>query len=135
MDFDKTEQHSERFLSVNPNGRIPALIDRERGVTVTESGAILEYCASAYWPNVDISAMTHLRDWIAMLHQRPSFSTGLTIPFFSTCLLRFSRCSSSGDRRGDCAQRRSDRRDVQTAPLSSPDNAAPSIVATSAFRC
>ena len=181
VDFEKSEQKSERFLKINPNGRIPALIDRARGVTVAESGAILEYiatrfaspllpsadealqlhlqakqwlywqvsalgpsmgqamyfqriakvrghddpfaigrfiaeaerclhmlddqlaasggpfvlgqrctvvdvacfpyCASAYWANVDISARTHLRAWIEMLHTRPSFATGLTVPF------------------------------------------------------
>ena len=181
VDFETNEQRSERFLSINPNGRIPALIDRARGVTVAESGAILEYsaarfaspllppadedlqlhlqtkqwlhwqvsalgpsmgqamyfqriakvrghndpfaigrfiaeaerclhmlndqlaasggpfvlgqrctlvdvacfpyCASAYWANVDISAMSHLLTWIEMLHQRPSFRTGLTLPF------------------------------------------------------
>ncbi|MEL6182419.1 MAG: glutathione S-transferase family protein [Myxococcota bacterium] len=181
VDFAQDEQRSERFLAINPNGRIPALIDRARGVTVAESGAILEYvatrfhspllpsadddlplhlqvkqwlywqvsglgpamgqamyfqriarvrghddpfaigrfiaeaerclgmlddqlqtsggpfvlgaqctlvdvacfayCASAYWANADISGMPHLRRWIAMLHERPSFKTGLTIPF------------------------------------------------------
>ena len=43
--------------------------------------ACFHSCASADWANVDISAMTHLCSWIAMLHKRPSFSTGLTIPF------------------------------------------------------
>jgi GST-like protein len=181
VDFEKSEQRSKGFLSINPNGRIPALIDRARGVTVAESAAILEYsaarfaspllppadedlqlhlqtkqwlhwqvsalgpsmgqamyfqriakvrgqndpfaigrfiaeaerclhmlddqlasssgpfvlgqrctlvdvacfpyCASAYWANVDISAMSHLLAWIEMLHQRASFSTGLTVPF------------------------------------------------------
>ena len=37
VDFEKGEQRSEGFLSINPNGRIPALIDRARGVTVAES--------------------------------------------------------------------------------------------------
>lgn len=40
------------------------------------------YCISAYWANVDISAMTHLRAWIVMLHKRLSFSTGLMPPFY-----------------------------------------------------
>ena len=31
--------------------------------------------------NVDISEMSHLLAWIEMLHQRPSFSTGLAVPF------------------------------------------------------
>lgn len=43
VDFEKNEQKSEGFLKINPNGRIPALIDRESGVAVAESGAILEY--------------------------------------------------------------------------------------------
>ena len=43
--------------------------------------ACFPYCASAYWANVDISAMSHLLAWIEMLHQRPSFRTGLTVPF------------------------------------------------------
>ena len=181
VDFEKNEQRSERFLAINPNGRIPALIDRTKGVTVAESGAILEYaatrfdspllpradddlplhlqikqwlywqvsglgpsmgqamyfqriakvrghddpfaigrflaeaerclkildeqleasggpfvlgeritlvdvacfayCASAYWANADLSDMPHLRAWIERLHVRPSFRTGLTIPF------------------------------------------------------
>ncbi len=48
VDFEANEQRSERFLAINPNGRIPALIDRARGVTVAESGAILEYAATRY---------------------------------------------------------------------------------------
>ena len=36
VDFEKGEQQSEPFLEVNPNARIPALIDRARGVTVAE---------------------------------------------------------------------------------------------------
>ena len=43
--------------------------------------ACFPYCASAYWANVDISEMSHLLMWIEMLHQRPSFSTGLAVPF------------------------------------------------------
>ena len=43
--------------------------------------ACFPLCASAYWANVDISTMTHLRDWIAMLNMSPSFRTRLTIPF------------------------------------------------------
>ena len=65
--------------------------------------ACFPYCASAYWANVDISAMSHLLAWIEMLHQRPSFSTGLTVPFLSACFLWPSVCNTGGNRGGDCA--------------------------------
>ena len=187
VDFEKGEQKSAAFLKINPNGRIPALIDRKHGVSVAESGAILEYAverfgygdagthpllpskaadlrahlqvkqwlywqvsglgpamgqamyfqriarvqghddpfaigrfvaeaerclgmldrqlaesggpfvlgdtctlvdvacfayaASAYWANCDVSDKPHLRRWLDMLHARPSFRTGVTIPF------------------------------------------------------
>lgn len=181
VDFARNEQRSEGFVAINPNGRIPALLDRARGVSVAESGAIVEYaalrfdspllppadkdlsrhlevkqwlywqvsglgpamgqamyfqriarvkghddpfaigrfvaeaerclgmldaqlaksagpfvlgtditlvdvvcfpyCASAYWAQADISGMPHLRAWLDLLHQRPSFVRGLGIPF------------------------------------------------------
>jgi len=181
VDFEKGEQKSDAFLKINPNGRIPALIDREKGVAVAESGAILEYvcevlnsdllpskdvnlqkhlqckqwlywqvsaqgpmlgqsmyfnriaatkgqkdefaiarfgneaerclkmlddqlletggpyllgkevsivdvscfpyAASAYWACIDISTMPQLKAWLTLLHERPSFKTGLCIPF------------------------------------------------------
>lgn len=182
VDFSKNVQRSSEFLKINPNGRIPALIDRKANVTVAESGAILEYvcetlkaskllprkeedlqkhltykqwlywqvsaqgpmlgqsmyfnriaatqgnkdefsilrfgkeaerclqmmddqlaesggpflfgkdvsivdiacfpyAASAYWACVDIMGMPHLVSWLDTLHERPSFKTGLTIPF------------------------------------------------------
>jgi GST-like protein len=48
VDFSQGQQRSPEFLEINPNGRIPALVDRARGVTVAESGAILEYAARRF---------------------------------------------------------------------------------------
>jgi len=46
MDFSKREQKEEWFLEINPNGKIPAIIDHDNNdFKVFESGAILIYLA------------------------------------------------------------------------------------------
>jgi GST-like protein len=49
VDFDKNEQKSPEFLSLNPNGKIPAIIDPNgpggKPLGLFESGAILDYLA------------------------------------------------------------------------------------------
>lgn len=49
VDFDKDDQETPEFLSLNPNGKIPAILDPNgpggRPLPLFESGAILQYLA------------------------------------------------------------------------------------------
>ena len=46
VNIGEGEQKKESFLSINPNGRIPAIVDDEVGdLAVFESGAIMIYLA------------------------------------------------------------------------------------------
>ncbi|CUM52548.1 unnamed protein product [Debaryomyces tyrocola] len=48
MDIFKNETKEEWFLELNPNGRVPTLVDSSAGVTISESGAILQYLVDTY---------------------------------------------------------------------------------------
>lgn len=45
VDIGKGEQFKPEFLAISPNNRIPAIVDRDTGISVFESGAILVYLA------------------------------------------------------------------------------------------
>jgi GST-like protein len=45
IDISKDEQFKPEFLAISPNNRIPAIVDRDNGLPLFESGAILMYLA------------------------------------------------------------------------------------------
>ena len=45
IDITKGEQFSPEFVAINPNSKIPAIVDRDTDITIFESGAILIYLA------------------------------------------------------------------------------------------
>jgi len=45
INITKNEQFSPEYVAINPNSKIPAIVDQDTGMTVFESGAILIYLA------------------------------------------------------------------------------------------
>ncbi|KAG8957085.1 glutathione S- transferase, nitrogen catabolite repression regulator [Tulasnella sp. 419] len=77
LNFQKNEQKDPWFLEINPNGRIPAIVDDNRGgFKVFESAAILLYIAQHYdkehtfWfdPVKDSDNHSEMLQWIFFAH-------------------------------------------------------------------
>ena len=67
IQLDKLEQKQESFLAINPNGRIPAIVDRDEGdFAVFESGAILIYLAekTGRLLPADVKARSQVMQWL-----------------------------------------------------------------------
>ncbi len=54
--FDKQEHKSDKFLAINPMGKLPAMV--HRGVVVTETAAICAYLADAF-PKAGLAPAIH----------------------------------------------------------------------------
>ena len=67
VDITKGEQFSPEFIALNPNSKIPVIVDTDTNITVFESGAILIYLAekaeSALWPQAQQARM-HVLQWL-----------------------------------------------------------------------
>ncbi|PIG93788.1 glutathione binding-like protein [Gloeocapsopsis sp. IPPAS B-1203] len=45
IDITKNDQFTPEYVAINPNSKIPAIVDQDTGITVFESGAVLIYLA------------------------------------------------------------------------------------------
>ena len=45
VNIGKGEQKEPEFLKISPNNKIPVIVDRDNGLSLMESGAILQYLA------------------------------------------------------------------------------------------
>lgn len=69
IDIQEGDQFGSGFVNVNPNSKIPALMDATTGTRIFESGAILLYLAEkfeAFLPT-DLAARTEVMNWLFWL--------------------------------------------------------------------
>ena len=66
VDITSNQQFAPAFLAVSPNNKIPAIADRDNGVTLMESGAILIYLAerAARFLPTQARARTATLEWL-----------------------------------------------------------------------
>jgi GST-like protein len=67
VDLSKNEQFSPEFVALNPNSKIPVIVDHDTEMTIFESGAILIYLAekvgSELWPQ-DYKERMSVLQWL-----------------------------------------------------------------------
>jgi GST-like protein len=66
IDISKDEQFAPDFLKIAPNNRIPAIVDTDNGLSLFESGAILQYLAQKtgqFWP-AEGEAHWRVTEWL-----------------------------------------------------------------------
>jgi GSH-dependent disulfide-bond oxidoreductase len=66
IDITKDQQFAPEFLKISPNNKIPAIVDRDNGWSVFESGAILIYLGAKtgkFWP-ADLAGQIPVLEWL-----------------------------------------------------------------------
>ncbi|UFH48125.1 glutathione S-transferase family protein [Pseudomonas sp. KNUC1026] len=57
-------QQAEAFQRISANGRIPAIVDQARGLSLFESGAVLNYLGGALVPDVGTAEYWQVQQWL-----------------------------------------------------------------------
>ena len=66
INITQGDQNNPTFLKISPNNKIPAIIDRDNGMSLMESGAILIYLAEKYGKFLpkDNIARAEVNEWL-----------------------------------------------------------------------
>ena len=84
FDLSKRDHKDEWYLEINPNGRIPALLDHDNGdFAIFESGAILVYLAEKYGKFMpsDVKGRSTVLQWVFFQMAGIGPMLGLTYSF------------------------------------------------------
>jgi GST-like protein len=66
VDITQGEQFQPEYVKINPNSKIPAIVDQDTGISVFESGAILIYLAQKTGKLLptDVAGHTKVMEWL-----------------------------------------------------------------------
>lgn len=66
IDISKGDQFASGFVEINPNSKIPALLDTSNGIRLFESGSILLYLADKFqaFLATDLAKRTEVMNWL-----------------------------------------------------------------------
>ena len=99
INITQGDQNSPAFLKISPNNKIPAIIDRDNGMSLMESGAILIYLAEKYGKFLpkDSIARAEVNEWLMWQMGRvwPDSWTGTSFPAFQSRQIRLRRSAVS----------------------------------------
>ena len=70
INIQEGDQFGSGFVDINPNSKIPAMLDKSNGVKVFETGSILVYLAEKYgaFLSKDVAQRTETMNWLFWLH-------------------------------------------------------------------
>lgn len=68
IDIRKGDQFTPEFVAINPNSKIPAIVDQENGLSIFESGAILIYLAekAGKFLPTEMKARFQVLEWLML---------------------------------------------------------------------
>lgn len=68
IDIRKGDQFTPEFVAINPNSKIPAIVDQENGLAIFESGAILLYLAekTGKFLPTEMKARFQVLEWLML---------------------------------------------------------------------
>lgn len=82
VDISRGEQHAASFRAINPNGKVPALLDE--GIVIFDSSAILLYLArktGRFLGNPDAAGEAELLSWLLLIGTGLGPFTGQAVHF------------------------------------------------------
>ncbi len=81
ISFAKRDQKSDWYLKLNPNGRIPTIVDTSNDdFVVFESGATYPWARSHFQATVSVDGLANLDAWFERIDGRPKTQQALLLP-------------------------------------------------------